>query len=39
MEEYNHWKEQIKEEKRKDKWDIAVFFACILAGAIALWII
>ena len=39
MREFNHWSEQIKEEKRKDKLDTAIFFLLIFAGVLVTWII
>ena len=39
MREFNHWSEQIKEQKCKDKLDIVIFFLLIFAGVLVTWII
>ena len=39
MNEYNHWKENEREQKRKDRLDKLIFFILLLGGALVLWIL
>jgi predicted nucleic acid-binding Zn ribbon protein len=39
MEEWNHWSEIEKANKRKERFDRLIFFLLIFLGGIALWII
>ena len=39
MNEVNHWKENEREFKRKDRLDKLIFFILLLGGALVLWIL
>jgi hypothetical protein len=39
MNEYNHWQENERELKRKDRLDKLIFFILLFGGGLVLWIL
>jgi hypothetical protein len=39
MNEYNHWRKNEREQKRKDRLDKLIFFILLLGGGLVLWIL